>query len=35
MIKDNISNNMLVNKKGKVLKSIIFIKKEDLINKRL
>lgn len=34
LIKDNISNNILINKKVKVLKPIIFLKKDNIINNR-
>jgi hypothetical protein len=34
LIKDNISNNILINKKVKVLKPIIFLKKGNIINNR-
>lgn len=34
LIKDNISNNILINKKFKVLKPIIFLKKDNIINNK-
>jgi hypothetical protein len=34
LMKNNISNNILINKKVKVLKPIIFLKKDNIINNR-
>lgn len=34
LMKDNISNNILISKKVKVLKPIIFLKKDNIINNR-